>query len=82
MPMFRSASFKSGLNVWMPVVGGMSLFSSAKVALMMLVRPLTASPCPTLGLLEPTSNFDLEAVAKAFDRALISIGSPTGVPVP
>lgn len=80
--MFRSSSLSSGLIVPMPLVGGMTLCSKANVALMMLVRPLTASPCPKLGLLEPTRSVPRVGVENAFESAWSSMGSPTGVPVP
>ncbi len=82
MLIFRSINLRFGLKFTILLVGGMSLYSSARVAFIMLVRPLTPSLCPIFGLFELTSKVCLEVVEKAFDRALISIGSPTGVPVP
>jgi len=60
-------------------LGGITPFSRDKAILMIPARPLAASTCPILDLIEPICR---GWPWKALDIAETSKGSPVGVPVP
>jgi hypothetical protein len=76
--------FASNLMLGLPLskktFGGMALCSSATMHLSTELRPDAPSACPRFGLMLPMNTF--LTPPKTCAIAFVSIGSPTGVPVP
>ncbi len=68
-----------GLGVVSFIFGGMILCSNAKIDLMRLLMPEAPSECPRFGFTEPIYT---PLAPKTLPIAVVSIGSPVGVPVP
>jgi len=68
-----------GLGVMNLMFGGIVLFSRDRMHLIKLLRPEEPSECPTLGFTDPMYT---PFRPKTLPTAVVSAGSPVGVPVP
>jgi hypothetical protein len=74
----------AGLSFLTPIVPGIIPFSIDSTTFMILVIAEQASPWPTCGFVDPIYKGSCHSrwLPNTFPIAVVSIGSPAGVPVP